>query len=50
MFPVKRYGEVQSSASDSSAARLAKERMGLLAAKGVALPAMPQAAAADAGM
>ncbi|MCA2977498.1 MAG: tetratricopeptide repeat protein [Myxococcaceae bacterium] len=47
---MKRYGEVSSSAADSSAARLAKERMGLLAAKGVALPAAPAAAASDAGL
>jgi vacuolar-type H+-ATPase subunit B/Vma2 len=48
---MKRYGEVTSSASDSSAARLAKERMALLAAKGVAMPEIAPAPAAvvDAG-
>ncbi|MBL8921819.1 MAG: tetratricopeptide repeat protein [Myxococcaceae bacterium] len=48
---MKRYGEVAASAADSSAARLAKERMSLLVAKGVAMPesmAAP-APAADAG-
>lgn len=48
---MKRYGEVTASASDSSAARLAKERMALLAAKGVAMPEIAPAPAAvvDAG-
>lgn len=48
---MKRYSEVTTAAADSSAARLAKERMTLLAAKGVAVPtptAAP-AAAVDAG-
>lgn len=48
---MKRYAEVTASAADSSAARLAKERMGLLAAKGIAMPApaVPAPAAIDAG-
>lgn len=47
---MKRYGEVTSSAADSSAARLAKERMGLLAAKGVPVPeTMAAPPAVDAG-
>jgi tetratricopeptide (TPR) repeat protein len=47
---MKRYGEVASSAADSSAARLAKERMALLAAKGIAMPVIaPPPAAVDAG-
>lgn len=48
---MKRYQEVTTTASDSSAARLAKERMGLLASKGVAMPepAVAPAAAIDAG-
>jgi tetratricopeptide (TPR) repeat protein len=35
---MKRYSEVTTTAADSSAARLAKERMALLAGKGVAMP------------
>lgn len=47
---MKRYAEVTSSAPDSSAARLAKERMGLLVAKGVAVPeSMLAPAGVDAG-
>lgn len=48
---MKRYSEVTTMAADSSAARLAKERMALLAAKGVAVPEpMPApVAAVDAG-
>ncbi len=48
---MKRYSEVTASAAESSAARLAKERIALLAAKGVAVPEVPVAAAAvvDAG-
>ncbi|MBE2249659.1 MAG: tetratricopeptide repeat protein [Myxococcus sp.] len=48
---MKRYSEVTASAADSSAARLAKERIALLAAKGVAVPAAAAApaAAVDAG-
>jgi predicted negative regulator of RcsB-dependent stress response len=47
---MKRYGEVSASASDSSAARLAKERMTLLAAKGVPMPVAPSTPSSlDAG-
>jgi tetratricopeptide (TPR) repeat protein len=48
---MKRYSEVTASAAESSAARLAKERIALLAAKGVAVPEVPVAAAVvvDAG-
>lgn len=47
---MKRYSEVTSSASESSAARLAKERIALLAAKGIAVPEVVAApVAVDAG-
>lgn len=47
---MKRYSEVTSSASESSAARLAKERIALLAAKGIAVPETVAApVAVDAG-
>lgn len=46
---MKRYADVTTSAPESSAARLAKERMGLLAAKGIAMPAPVVPAAVDAG-
>ncbi len=47
---MKRYQEVTTSASDSSAARLAKERITQLASKGVAVPEVaPAPAAIDAG-
>lgn len=48
---MKGYSDVTSAAPESSAARLAKERIGLLAAKGVAVPASAVApAAVDAGL
>lgn len=48
---MKRYSEVTTSAAESSAARLAKERITLLAAKGVAVPeaAVGAPAALDGG-
>ena len=45
----KQFSEIQAFAPDSSASRLAKERMTLLLAQGVAAPAMMAAPAADAG-
>lgn len=44
----KQFSEIESAAPGSSAARLAKERLTLLAAQGVAVPA-PPAALVDAG-
>lgn len=46
----KQLSEIESIAPGSSAARLAKERIALLAAQGVAVPAPPPVVTLDAGM
>jgi tetratricopeptide (TPR) repeat protein len=47
----KQFSEIEAVAPQSAAARLAKERIGLLSAQGVAVPVPPPApAAVDAGM
>lgn len=46
----KQLSEIESAAPGSAAARLAKERLALLSAQGVAVPAPPPPAALDAGV